>query len=498
MKKKILTVISAAAIALGGLSFAAPTMASVSRSAAKPSLSYKGTITMYAQAYTPDVKGVYLSPGSQKLYAFEQAAQAFEKLYPGIHIQFVNSNTYGSTQWYVTEAAAGLLPDISWVQSFLANSTLPKGVYTNLSPYFAQPNPFIPGNKKWTNIMNPRVLEMTKAPDGGQYVLNGDGVGTAFYYNINLFKKAGITKVPTTWAQLVNDSRILKAHGIDPGAFSSSLLYDWFQRIFDTYAIGQKKLDSLLAIDHSVGMLSSLDQIKGYEQGVLNPAKNPALTAWWPAVKDLLSLWNQSILEVPINNTNPAAPSSENYFLAQKVAMVYDGTWLPAMFRNLPKKQQFPLGAFYINNLAGTSKYATGRVTSQSVVGPYAAFQYGVATQRADHSMTSAKLKAVIAWLQFFGTSKWDGKIVNELGSFVPTFRGAKALPADATYAEDFNKSYLSLSLFETLTPQAQTQTNALFQEYVTGHISFQSAVSQYDQIAAQAVQQYKIKNKIS
>ncbi|MHB1629396.1 MAG: ABC transporter substrate-binding protein [Bacilli bacterium] len=483
---------------LGVLSTAVPTMASTSGSAL-PHLSYKGTITMYAQSYTPAVKGVYQNSWQTiKLHAFEQVAQAFEKLYPGIHIKFVNSNTYGSTQWYETEAAAGLLPDVTWVQNALTNSVLPKGVYTNLAPYFAKPNPFIPGNKKWSSIMNSRILETTKAPNGAQYVLDGDWVATAFYYNINLFKKAGITTPPKTWAQLIKDSKILKAHGIVPGAIDSGSLYGWWNRIFNTNAVGQKKLNALLAIDHSVGIVSSVDEVKGYEQGLLNPAKNPALTAWWPAVKNLMSLWDKSVLEVPINNTNPSAPETNNYFAAQKIAMAYDGSWLPPIIHALPKNKLFPVGAFTIDNLTGTSKYATSLVTSQDVGGPNAAFQYGVATQQSDHSMTPQKLKAVIAWMQFFGTPRWDGTICDELGSFIPTFKGAKPTPSEAGIVKDFNKPFYALDLFENLTPQAATQTGSLFQEYVTGHLSLQSAQQQYSQIAAQAVQQYKVKNNIS
>ena len=498
MKRKVLRSMSAVTIALCGLSITAPTMANANRAPVKPSLSYKGTITMYAQSYTPAVKGVYQAPGSPKLHAFERAAQAFEKLYPGIHIKFVNSNTYGTTQWYETEAAGGLLPDISWVQSADTNSVLPKGVFINLAPYFAKPNPFIPGNKKWSNIMNPRILEMTKAPDIGQYVLDGDWVATAFYYNINLFKKAGIKSPPRTWAQLIQDSRTLKAHGIDPGAINSGSLYGWWNRIFVANAIGQAKLDALLAIDHSVGIVSSLDEVKGYEQGVLDPAKNPALTAWWPAVKELMGLWDKSILEVPINSTNPSAPTTEAYFSAQKVAIAYDGSWLPPIVNNLPKSKRFPMGAFNIDNLTGTSRYATSLVTSQDVGGPNAAFQFGVATQQADHSMTPAKLKAVMAWMQFFGTPQWDGKVCDELGSFIPTLKGAKASPADAGIVKDFNKPFYALDMFENLTPQALMQIEGMFQEYATGHLSFRSAVSQYSQFAAQAVQQYKIKNKTS
>lgn len=462
-----------------------------------PALSYKGTITVYAQADTPYVPGVYLATGSAKLKGFLDAAKAFEKLYPGITIKFVNSNTYGTTQWYQTEAAGGQLPDVVWVQAYTASSALPKGVFTNLAPYYNQPNPFIPGNKKWSDVMNQRILEMTKAPDGSQYVLDGDWVGTAFYYNKALFKKAGITTEPVTWAQLIADSKKLKAAGIDPGAVDSNVLFSWWQRIFAANAVGKATLDKLLSYDHSVGVVTSPDQVKGYDSGVLNPAKNPALTAWWPAAKNLLSLWNQSVLEVPVTNTNPSEPTAENLFAAQKIAICYSGSWTPQQVRNLPKKQQFAVGAFNIDNLTGTSKYASNLVTTQDVGGPYAAFQYGVATQKSDSTMTPDKLKAVLAWVQFFGQPKYDQEIVNEQGSFIPTFKGTVPTPSNANLAADISKPFYSMDLFTNLTPQAFAQLGALFQEYATGHLAFQDAVKQFSQDAANYVQQYKTTNNV-
>ncbi|MFD1676844.1 ABC transporter substrate-binding protein [Alicyclobacillus fodiniaquatilis] len=462
-----------------------------------PSLSWKGTITMWAQIYTPDVPGANLAAGSAKLKGFEQAAKAFEKIYPGIHIKFVNSNTYGTNQWYETEAAAGNMPDVTEAAFNTANTVLPSGIFTDLAPYYAQPNPFISGNKKWSDIMNPRILQMIKAPNGAQYVDDGDWIGTAFYYNKALFKKAGIKQVPTTWAQLIADSKKLKAHGIDPGAIPSNYIYSWWNRIFNPNVLGTKTLNSLLATDHSVGTVDATDQVKGYEEGTLDPAKNPALTAWWPSVKQLLSLWDQSVLEVPINNTNTNAPSADSYFESQKIAMDYSASWMPMSIHNLPKNKQFAYGSFNIDNLSGTSKYTTGLTTTQDVGGPTAAWQYAVSTQKSDKSMTPDKLKAVIAWVQFFTTPKWNQTIVDELGEFLPTFKGAKPTAGNAGLAADLNKPWYNIDLFTNLTPQASTQTTSLFQEYVTGHISYQAAVQQYAQIAEQAVQQYKIKNNI-
>ena len=54
-----------------------------------PNLSYKGTITMFASTYTPPITGVKQAPGTIADPEMQAAANAFQKLYPGIKIDFV-------------------------------------------------------------------------------------------------------------------------------------------------------------------------------------------------------------------------------------------------------------------------------------------------------------------------------------------------------------------------------------------------------------------------
>ncbi len=476
-------------IGSGGWTFARP--AASASAAHAPKLAWKGTITMFAQSYTPTVPGVKLPPGTPKLSAFETAAKAFEKLYPGIHIKFVYSNNMGSTQWEETEAAAGNLPDVTWVQGTVADSTLPKGIFVNLNPYFAQPNPYISGNKAWRNVMNPRVLAITKAPNGAQYLVDGDWVGTAFYYNRLLFRKAGIAHTPKTWSELLNDCRILKRHGIQPGADLAN--YGWFSAIFTANALGGKMLQKMVSYTPgTAGYINAYDQVRAFHAGYFNPAKNPRIMGWWPAMKTLYTFWDKNVLDEPPTGTLPSgAPTGQSLFAAQKVAMVYQGSWLPNEIKVLSAKKRFPVGSFNLSSLAGSSPYVSKLTTSQDVGGPSAAFQFGISSRRADHSMTPAKLKAVMAWVRFFSTPKWDQAIVNQLGSFVPTFVGTTPTKANRSLAKALLKPYYQLYPFNIVTARAGTELPNLFQEYVTGHISLKAAKQQYDQIAQQAVSQY-------
>ncbi len=134
------------------------------------------------------------------------------------------------------KAAAGDLFDIYWAQAYSLNSTLPKGVATDLAPYFRQPNPYIPGNKAWQDAMDKAQLAESRSASGAVYTLSGDKVVYGIYYNKNLFKKAGITKVPTSWTELIAASKKLNAVGVYP--MHAVPAYPWWSRHFlsDLYA----------------------------------------------------------------------------------------------------------------------------------------------------------------------------------------------------------------------------------------------------------------------
>ena len=185
LRRSSVAVLSTVIVSVGtGFSAAAI----VHRSPSIPKLHWKGTITMYAQAYTPVAPGVKLVKGTPRLTEFETLAKQFEKMYPGIKIQFIGPSFQDTIQQVETKAAGGDMYDVYMNQYYAFNSVFPRGVVYNLDPYFNQPNPYIPGNKRWKSVMSARVLQQTVDPaNGAHYLVDGDWVGTAFYYNKKLF-----------------------------------------------------------------------------------------------------------------------------------------------------------------------------------------------------------------------------------------------------------------------------------------------------------------------
>jgi raffinose/stachyose/melibiose transport system substrate-binding protein len=500
-----------ATVLVGSMGATISTTAMAATTSGIPNLTYSGTISMYAGAYNPPLPGIKLAPGTVANDGMAKAAAAFEKMYPNIKITFVpGSATIGTNAWYIAESAAGSLPDISEVPGYYVNVSLPVGIFQNLLPAFEKPNPFSPGNTSWISTMDPYALRIDTVPGNtsgttGIFVVNGDAAGIGFYYNKNLFREAGIAAPPTSWLQLEADSTQidsrLSSRGIYAGASLAPVIYNWFAHIFQTNYIGLARQQLLAALP--VTLASAWPSyFYDHDGDFLNPVKNPALTAWFPAGKAVIDTWDPKDIDVPENTAT--TPDGVQFFLGQQVAYVFtQGYSMPNEIAALPKSQQFPIGYFEITNLDGTSPYATSLQTWQDNGGPATGFQFAIASSKADRSMTAAKSQAALAWLQFISTPQWDSNIVNAGdGSTLPIIKGATAPPA----LEPILKEYDSLAnvtfgvgaFFDSLTDSSFYEIDGLYLEYVDGYISLQKAVSEYDSDAASIMQTFNSQHSVA
>jgi hypothetical protein len=473
-----------------------------------PKLTYHGTITMAASTYTPPLKGVKIAPGTVADPAMQDAANAFSKMYPGIHIKFVPTTAeIGTPQWYITESAAGTLPDVSMVPGYYVNITLPNGIYEDLLPAFNKANPFIPGNKKWMDTMNTAALHIDEVPGNtpgtsGIYVVNGDWGGIGFYYNKKLFAEAGISSPPTSWNQLVTDSRQLtarlKSKGVYAGASFSPVIYNWFAHYFQANFLGLQKMQTINKIPATMGPAAE-PYFYNNDGSWMNPAKNPKLTAWWPLGKQLTDTWAPKDVKVP-EDTSTSTPNGVTMFLGQQVAYaLVSGYAIPSEVAALPKSQQFPVGYFEIKDFKGSSPYATDLSVWQDNGGPETAFQFGIASPKSDRKMTQAKYQASLAWLQFITTPKWDTQIVNGENNALPIIKGAKATAALQPILNQLNaesKYYYPISLFDGLTGPAFNEIDGLYLRYIDGYVPLKSAISQYDTDADSLISAYTAQHK--
>jgi len=443
---------------------------------------WQGEILFYAQAYTPNSK----LENANQLKAFQEVADAYQKDHPGVTIKFFDEEMQDYLQTVRVKSAGKELWDIFWVQSGNTIGTLPQGIARDLTADLDVPNPYIKGNKAWKDAMNQTVLAYTKAPSGAQYVVDGDFVGTAFFYNKDLFTKAGIEAPPTTWAGVLDTAKKLNDAGIT--SMSGSWDPSWFGRHFlsDFYS---PDYDKITGCDNSVGE-SPQDEAAAIKNGLLS-TKDPRFMAWWPIFKSFTDLWSQEYLAQDIAATNEGAQKD---FAAGKVAMFYSGSWVP---RNLQTVGiEFELGSFSFPKLSkDDSEYATGVDIAGVVGGPNAAYQYAMSTKDSNKTFEEdGKEAAVLDFLQYIGTPEVIEKVVNELGSFAPTWPGTKPVAGLETFAAQANEG-LKVVTTGNSSAKLGPATEKTFGLYISGNQDLDAATQQMQTELDRAVQDYERSN---
>lgn len=444
---------------------------------------WKGTITMYAQEYTPNKPNA-----PRKLQEMRRVADEYERRYPGIKIRFITDELPDANAAYRAKAAAGELYDVFWAQWTNLNGSLPRGIAVDLAPYFRQKNPYAPTFKTWGDAMNPTVIRETAAPGGQSYNINGDFVATAFYYNRDLFRKAGITREPATWDELVATAKRLRAAGIP--AQVGVPLYSWWQRHFlsDFYA---RDYARIAGYDKASG-ISPLDEAVAIKKGLLS-TRDPRFLAWWPIFKEFTDTWVPDYLaQDPDKNSTIFRQD----FLGGRAAMMYEGSWTPNKIRDAGV--QFNYGSFNFPTLGkGVSQYSSGGNFANAVGGPNAGFQYAVSTPQANKTMREpGKLAAVIDWLRYIGTPQVNQRVVNELGDFLPTFSSTKARTGNEALTA---QSRLRLRAVQVGGSSATLDADMqrLFSAYLSGDLSLDAARTQVQQALDRAADDYGRRNNV-
>lgn len=153
-------------------------------------------------------QGASSDPTAGVPYAFYLIDKNFEATHPGIVINMVTQPFDNYRPLFAAAAAASSGPDV-W-------ESLP-GSYTYQYTAALKPlNPYITPRYKasitgWDGVTVPQWSN-----SGTIYGIPSELQANVWYYNKTLFRKAGLSGPPTTWAQLIADCQTLKAHGITP------------------------------------------------------------------------------------------------------------------------------------------------------------------------------------------------------------------------------------------------------------------------------------------
>jgi len=186
----------------------------------------------------------------------------------------------------------------------------------------------------WKDTINPGALGMYQV-DGKQYGIPFDLGMVGFWYNKDLFDKAGITTPPATWAELLDAVKKLTAEGITPIALGGK--DKWPGMFYWAYLALRAGGKDAMANAVATGDWSGTSFVEAGKQ-----------------LKALVDLepFQEGFLAAPWDGAGGQAASMAN----EKAAMQLMGQWAPGtMQANTPDKQKvkFNLGWFPFPSLEG-------------------------------------------------------------------------------------------------------------------------------------------------
>jgi raffinose/stachyose/melibiose transport system substrate-binding protein len=486
MKKRFIVI--AGLITALALIFAGCNKQSGSRSSAGGStgrdadgkLTYKGTITFYAQGYNP-VEPTAANPNPPT--KFKDVARAWEALNPGITVEFITDLGEGQSYeaWLSTKMAGGQAPDIFWSQAYQLNSgEVPAGSFVPLTDYMQKPNKYIPGNARWLDTFPEGLVKQFQASDGSINLVDADYVATLVIYNVDMFKKAGANPNIHTWSEYTKACEQLKAAGFTPwvmnvGGTGVDYISSWVNRLMYSNLYNNDFTNlAVISGPDAVG-LSALEVAIGVKNGYFT-SKDPRWLHYWPYFKEHVDKY------MPQGTVSAASVSAMNLFVNQQVAMYWDGSWADNGLRNANVSFEYGSFPFPYPDKA-SMPLATGFDASGAVGGPSAAWQYAVSSQRANNTMTPEKLEAVIDWLMYTTTPENNEAVCNELGSFVPTIKGSKPTEANAGVASILESQAQYLIITTALGTEVYEGYFREFQTYLQGSQSIERVGANIDAI---------------
>lgn len=410
----------------------------------------------------------------------KQLIAEYEKLHPGVHVNIVSAPPATIDQYVNTLMEGGAPPDLFVVATNMVPwQNVKDNWWLDLTPYADAPDPYVAGNKRWTDLVLPGVLPTLAFRRGQMYSLTTTGFDVGFFYNRAIFAKLKL-KPPTTWAGLITLLETVKRAGggyipffcclgeLQYGDQTPGLL----MILEDT--VMSRTIDRLNPSDPS-GAVSVSELVRGIKDGVYS-AKNADYQECWKIFKSL----------APYMQRGPAAANDSALGLAAfetgKVA-----TWFEGSF-NAPQITKVDWGAFVVPDLTkATTRFATSAPQRKGAYGATAGFPFVIPTE----TKKKGKLALAVDFMYWMSAPEQTRRYAAANGVLDLDRAGGNS-PELGAFVKAAN-SVSRLSVAELALPQSFFISRAkLLEAYVLGQLSLSSAMTQMQTVMDQAAAQAK------
>jgi raffinose/stachyose/melibiose transport system substrate-binding protein len=375
---------------------------------------FSGKIRMQAGAYTPSESMEKTANNPIPHDAIQRVAAQYMEANPDVEIEFVRvPEGTDARVWTVTQLTGGNAPEIVWTHSFDTNRDVGKGWWTNLLPYFEEPNPYIttagdPGSERWIDQFFEGPTGAKFAANGEIYVVPYDLVTTFFFYNKALFEQAGV-QIPTTYTQLLETIAKLDESGVPAynglrwsrPQLGEMLIGAWADE-FEPTGIG--------------GAYTQKDISLAILDGIYDATKIE-YKEWLRLMKEGVPYWSEQW-------TIHDEANFDLQFAQGQLGIYEDGSWRFGLL-NANDELEFEWGSFFMTTVEigtgpGQSEYATGEPAPS--IGGATAIQYGVTNSAEKNGV----LDLCIDWLRYITAPEQASLIIDELGQFLPNIKGVE------------------------------------------------------------------------
>lgn len=343
----------------------------------------------------------------------------------------------------------------------------------------------------------------SSSTDGTIDTILGSNVETGMFYSKDAFAKAGIAAAPTTWAEFMTDLGKLKAAGVTPIMFADGGLCNpsWYERLATSSLLANQV--SKFDVNHAQ-VTTGLDVAVGVNKGIIS-MNNPAYAEVWKLLGQLqqFSATGGSSYDACSPPTQTTPPLTTETLLTQgKVGILWGGSWYFPQLNSLNFTGKY--GVFPEPPItSATSPLATGTSTVGMIGGPNGNGQWGVTSQQADSSMTTAKTATVMDFLAWLFTPRHLGDWIkiNQNGADIPTETGAPTLNIpglNSLVPSSKVGTVVDVVLDDVLSTAATNSGLRLVQEYLDGQLSFSAFSTQWQSLLTSAAQQWATANHVN
>ncbi len=401
--------------------------------------------------------------------------EEYQELHPNVRFDILPEIPDGDEflTWITTQYLAASGPDVGTMLFSEVNRNAHRGWFTNLLPYLEDPNPYVAGNEAWKDIFLQGVLDTGTAPDGNMYVLPTGLVGTAIFYNQDIFDEVGV-QPPQTWAQFMSIQQEIKDAGYVPFAFHMS--GNPYQANWALRSMQDMLLDDRLGEIKGTGepIERTTIEAEGVSQKELVAAIRrgdySALDPQWQEQLRLLNEWSEywdpSWIAMNVDDAHRS-------FVRGQSAMMWHSSGRVRMIE-ADTLRDFDYGTFSFPTITEeSSPYATG-IPAPAIGGYTGAGAFTVA-QRTEERGTR---EAAVDFLRFLTAPENFVPMHEDLGAYAPGIRGDfEVSPEIRPFLESLARGTFRIeSFFRGLTRQYSDEFVRVLQEYLTDRVSLQQA----------------------